>query len=247
MKISGRRGALTDRHIRRYGKIVGIGIVLTLLVFGASRYIEMPFASFGALAFLLILTKLSYFHWERWFLGKDAAARVTEALEALSNEYVVLTDLVLPDSKGSIDHLLVGPNGLFVIETKRYPGFVTCDEDRWFLNGHPLRSLSKEVKRNSLAVRSSIGTLFAPPATQIPYVTPLLVFVGFQTKLKLSKPTLPVLKPKELGKYIRDCQPKRTITQYEQRSIVYHLHSLQPGFEDALDPIEAAEDDKKIA
>jgi hypothetical protein len=75
----------------------------------------------------------------------------------------------------------------------------------------------------------------------------LLVFVGFQTKLKLSKPTLPVLKLKELGEFIRDCQPKRTITPYEQRSIVYHLQSLQPGFEDALDPIEAAEDDKKIA
>jgi hypothetical protein len=150
VKISGHRGELSDRHIQRYGKTVGIVFVLTLLTFGASRYVEMPFASFAALAFLLILTKLSHFHWERWFLGKDAAARVAEALEAFSNEYVVLTDLVLPDSKGSIDKLLVGPNGLFVIETKKYSGFVTCDEDRWFLNGQPLRSLSKEVKRNSL-------------------------------------------------------------------------------------------------
>jgi hypothetical protein len=247
MKILADRGALTDHHFRNYVIAVGIAIVLTLSAFAASRYFGMPFASFGALAFLLIATKLSYLHWERRFSGKDAQAKLAEALKALSGEYAVLTDVVLPDSKGNIDRLLVGPNGLFVIETKNYSGCVTCDEDHWFLNGHPLRSLSKEAKRNSLAVRSAIATLFTPPGTHIPYVTPLLVFVTPQTKLKLSNATLPVLKLKELGEFVRDYKPKRVIAPQEQRSIVYHLQSLQPGFEDALEPIEAGADDKKIA
>jgi hypothetical protein len=247
MKILGDRGELSDRHLPNCTTTVGIIIIVTVVAFAASKYFELPLASFAALAFLLIASKLSYFYWERWFSGKDAKARLAEALKALADEYVVLTDVVLPDSKGNIDRLLVGPNGLFVIETKNYSGCITCDEDDWFLNGHPLRSLSKEAKRNSLAVRSAIATLFTPPGTHIPYVTPLLVFVTPQTKLKLCNATLPVLKLNELGEFVRDYKPKRVISSQEQRSIVYHLQSLQPGFEDLLEATEAAADDKKIA
>jgi hypothetical protein len=247
MKISGDRVEPTDHHIRNSTITVAVVIVVTGFAFAASSYFAMPFVSFAALAFLLILTKLSYLYWERWFSGKDAEARLSEALKALSNDYVVLRDLVLPDSKGNIDRLLVGPNGLFVIEIKNYSGCVTCDEDHWFLNGHALRSLSKEAKRNSLAVRSAIGALFTAPGTHIPYVTPLLVFLTPRAKLKLSNPTLPVLKLKELGEFVRDYKPKRMIADHEQRAIVYHLQSLQPGYEDVLEPPEAVADDKKIA
>jgi len=37
-----------------------------------------------------------------------------------------MNDLMLPDDKGNVDHLVMGPNGLFVIETKNYSTFVNC-------------------------------------------------------------------------------------------------------------------------
>jgi hypothetical protein len=240
-----RREPTDDPSMRRYGKLVGVAILLTLFAFGVSRYFQMPFASFAALAFLLILTKVSFLAWGRWFTGKDVEAKVAAVLKDLSDDYVVFHDLILPDTKGSTELLLVGSKGLFVIDIEDSSGSVKCDEDRWFLNGHPIRSLSKEAKRNSLAVRSSIATLFTPPGTAIPYVAPVLVFVSPKTKLSLTKPTLPVLRLKELQEFIRNYQPKRILTDYEKRSIVYHLRSLQPGYEDILEPVE--QDDKKIA
>jgi hypothetical protein len=243
--LEARREPTDDPSVRRYGKLVGVIILLTLSGFGVSQYFHMPLASFAALALILILTKVSFLAWGRWFSGKDVEAKVAAVLKDLSDDYVVFHDLVLPDTKGSTEILLVGRNGLFVIDIEDNPGSVKCDEDRWFLNSHPIRSLSKEAKRNSLAVRSSIATLFTPLGTAIPYVAPVLVFVSPKTKLTLTKPTLPVLRLKELGEFIRNYQPKRTLSDYEKRSIVYHLRSLQPGYEDILEPME--QDDKKIA
>ncbi len=55
---------------------------------------------------------------------------VVETLTTLDNSYVLINDVVLPDRKGNIDHILVGPNGVFAIETKSY---------RWhYLNSFPI-------------------------------------------------------------------------------------------------------------
>ncbi len=42
-------------------------------------------------------------------------------------EYILLNNLTLPDGQGSttqIDHVLLSPYGLFVIETKNYKGWI---------------------------------------------------------------------------------------------------------------------------
>ena len=42
---------------------------------------------------------------------------------------------MLPDGKGNVDHLVMGPNGLFALETKNYSTIVKCSGDDWFVNG----------------------------------------------------------------------------------------------------------------
>jgi hypothetical protein len=246
MKVPVHAAQLAERPMHVHATMIVIFVGAGLLSFAVSHYLKMPVASFLALAGILVVTKLSFQQWERWFSRQDGEARFAEALKSLPDDYVVIRDVVFPDSKGTIDRLLIGPKGLFTIEIENHRGYVKCHEDRWFLNRRPMRSLSKEAKRNSLAVRSSISTLFTP-GTDIPTVTPLLVFPGSGTRLKLIDPTLPVLRLKELAGFLRDYQPSRPITEYEQRSIVFHLQSLQPGYEDLLDPLETLEEEKKIA
>ncbi|MBI3397736.1 MAG: NERD domain-containing protein [Deltaproteobacteria bacterium] len=67
-------------------------------------------------------------HWRKGILGEKM---VVEALTPLDNSYVLINDIVLPEGMGNIDHILVGSNGVFAIETKSY---------RWhYLNRFPIR------------------------------------------------------------------------------------------------------------
>jgi hypothetical protein len=41
--------------------------------------------------------------------------------------WVVLHDLALPKSRADLDHLMIGPGGVFVIDSKQYSGRLQLD------------------------------------------------------------------------------------------------------------------------
>ena len=53
-----------------------------------------------------------YRNWGKGILGEEM---VVETLTPLDNSYVLINDVLLPEGKGNIDHILVGPTGIFVI------------------------------------------------------------------------------------------------------------------------------------
>lgn len=66
-----------------------------------------------------------------WFsspqnIGKYGEKRVAIKLDWLSKEYITLNDILLPTHYGTtqIDHIIVSPYGIFVIETKNYKGWI---------------------------------------------------------------------------------------------------------------------------
>jgi hypothetical protein len=242
MMVLRKGGQFADGRMRFY-LWASLGLfALAISAFAVSHTLRLPAIGFLMAATLLTLFKASVRRWSRWFVGRKGESKVTEALKSLSDEYVVLNDIVLPDCKGNVDHLLIGPNGVFVIETKNYSGFVKCEEEQWFVNGHRIRSLSKQAKRNSMAVRGCIAGLFAGPKTRVPHVVPLLVFVSPTTKLKLFKPTVCVLKLNELVEFIRDREITRAITEGEKRTMVHYLQLLQHNFADTSDWAATAEE-----
>ena len=107
----------------------------------------------GLITTMLAITlfKANFTRWGNWFVGKRGEMAISDALGSLSDDYIVLNDLMLPDGKGNVDHLVMGPNGLFAIETKNYSTFVKCSGDDWFVNGKKIRSLSKQAKRNAIS------------------------------------------------------------------------------------------------
>ena len=70
-------------------------------------------------------------------VGARGERRVAGRLrEGLPPEYVVVNDLYLPLDDGTttqIDHVVVGPTGIFVIETKNYSGwiFANASSAKW--------------------------------------------------------------------------------------------------------------------
>lgn len=73
--------------------------------------------------------------------GRLGEIRTAAVLSSLPKEYWVKNDIVIGDS-GNIDHLVVGPTGIWTIETKYVAGRVTVENDELFVNGYPKKWLS---------------------------------------------------------------------------------------------------------
>ena len=75
--------------------------------------------------------------WRRGAAGERRTARLLSPLEQLG--WVVLHDLAVPGSRANIDHLAVGPGGIFVVDSKQYRGRLQLDRSGRLWHGrYPL-------------------------------------------------------------------------------------------------------------
>lgn len=59
--------------------------------------------------------------------GADGERDFVKYLKDLPDTYTVVSDLDFADSYGNIDHLVIGPTGVFAIDVKAWKGTVTSD------------------------------------------------------------------------------------------------------------------------
>jgi hypothetical protein len=85
--------------------------------------------------------------------GRLGERLVTELLRRLPDDYWLVNDMVLGRTRGNIDHVLIGPCGVVVMETKRLAGRIRCWGDEWSVNGRSRGSVSKQVNAGASAVR----------------------------------------------------------------------------------------------
>jgi hypothetical protein len=63
--------------------------------------------------------------WRRGATGERRTARLLGPLE--QHGWAVLHDLAIPGSRANLDHLMIGPGGVFVIDSKQYRGRLRLD------------------------------------------------------------------------------------------------------------------------
>lgn len=228
MKVLRRGGEFARFRINRYGAIsifVCASALLTLVLLRAFGRLSLVLAL--AIAFLALRLGRPFFtKWANWSRGVEGEAAVIEALSSLPDDYALVNDLTLPDRRGNIDHFLVGPNGLFVLETKNYSGEIECRDDDWFVNGRVVNSLSRQAKGNALAVRDSLTAMLPGlESLQNRFVVAVLVFVNPKASLNLRYATIPVARLGELADFIRSYPCKGPIPLKDRRDIVFHLLS----------------------
>jgi len=238
-------GQFTDQQIDFHLTKTFRYFILTAFVLVISGYLRQLLVGLFGLVLLIISAKQSLRYWARWRLGKQGESAVVAALTVLPNDYLLLNDLVLPEGKGNVDHLLIGPTGLFVIETKNYKTRVKCVGDQWFVNGFRVKSLSRQVKRNAVMVRDNIQQVCRDHGARTPFVNPLLVFVRPNSRLMLETPTVPVLTAGQLAGYIQNYQPPDRNQAVRQpnalpheviHAIVHRFHYLQSPAADSRTP-----------
>jgi hypothetical protein len=100
--------------------------------------------------------------WQRGAHGERHTARLLRRLAR--DGFVVFHDLAVPDSDANVDHLAIGPTGVFVIDSKQWTGSVhhSADGLAWH-NYTPLDRTLATVRWEA----DSIGRLLGTPATPL--------------------------------------------------------------------------------
>ncbi len=161
--------------------------------------------------------------------GIEGEKLVNEALSILDDTYFLINDIKLPDNYGNVDHIVLGKNGIFVIETKNYSGQIVCNGDDWikhyegnFLDSnrdYNTSSPSKQVKRNAVKIKQIIETSKILRKSLNIWVEGIVVFTNSNIELQLTDNTVPILKIDELSNYIKNKKSKTNFSPQELDSI----------------------------
>lgn len=214
------------------------------LVFLSALIVTMPFAlkgiaemfASGKLNYFLIIMialGLTYVARKLWVksndliklkLGRDAELAVaSELIELQSHGYQVFHDIQADGF--NIDHLVVGPNGIFAIETKGRHKRIKDDTNykvkfennhlafpSWF-ESKPLEQAQNQANWVNKWLQEATGF-----NTQ---VLPVLCFPGWFVELK-QRPIFPIVSHKQIVKTILSMR-QVSLNQEQQRAICYQV------------------------
>lgn len=168
--------------------------------------------------------------------GAAGEAVLPQVLRSLPDSYTLLNGVPVPGWRADIDHVLVGPTGIWAIEAKHHAGMVQCVGDAWGYTrlgpggvpreGH-IGSPSQQVRRAADALERYLQQRYPSRTDAGLAVQPLVVFTHPQVALDLEAPTLPILKAGEVEAFILR-QPAKLSHDAGERIVVW-LCELRPA------------------
>ena len=168
-------------------------------------------------------------------MGMYGERHVGEILaRELPQEYVLINGLKLPRGAGDIDHLVVGPTGVFLLETKTMAGRIVCELDgswrrtRIGRGGTPYAAYigdpAAQVQRNIFAVRESLRTRLPGLFQRSPlWIEGLVVFAHPRTELQAEHSRVPAVRLEEAAPRISLHVPQRWLRDAEVDQVVEAL------------------------
>jgi hypothetical protein len=93
--------------------------------------------------------------WRRGAHGERRTARLLAPLER--HGFQVFHDLAIPGSAANVDHLVVGPTGVFVIDSKRYRGHLNYSAGRLWHGRRPLDRTLETLWWEATQVAETLG------------------------------------------------------------------------------------------
>lgn len=189
----------------------------------------------------LVDKKLDALERERISYRKGAVgeALIAGILEELSDDYVVINDL--STQFGNLDHVVVGPTGVFVIDTKNWKGTVEPDNnEELLLNGSPTTKTEvKNLVRTVMSCREQVINLCRSQRLENdPYVRAVLAFPTAFIKVKWGAlKYADCVSDESLVDYIEKNTPKEKLSKKDIDSISHAfelLAQMDRGFDGHL-------------
>jgi hypothetical protein len=157
--------------------------------------------------------------WRQGAAGERRTARLLDSLER--HGWAVLHDLAIPRSRANLDHLVIGPGGVFVIDSKQYRGRLQLDPTGRLWHGrYPLAPTLQAV---SFEADQAAQVLPDPGVA----VVPIVVVHGAQVPWgKVVTDGVPVLPARRLPSLLRRLPavlgPERVAWLADQARVRFH-------------------------
>lgn len=221
---------LSNAWRRRNRRLFTIAGTLFLLIGAGSWILQTiwpPFAWFsglicGSLLGLYMFARLSPPAWiENWQDGAWGEEATAKALKPLVKAgWTLLNDL--DSGTGNIDHLLVGPPGVFMLDSKRWHGIVHVTADRATVQRRELGTLRYNVDDASRMrwLASEVSRRLRESSRVREWVRPVIVVWG-DFPQQCAGDTVTYLHGDNLASWL-ESQPGR-LTQPQQDRLAQHL------------------------
>ena len=234
----------TDRSIRVFQRM----LMTTMLMIAAIGVFEGAFFSIGVLqwdrtswgflamglmgavgalyVFRFQSERIDRYERERmnWRTGTLGECMIADELGTLSDEYWVINDVTTVS--GNLDHVVVGPTGVFAIETKNWRGTIVADSDgELVLNGQAASTPHvKNLVRRTMGVREQ---LLALTRRNELFIKAVMVFPRARVDAKFGT-TLHVdcLTNERVCAYIEDPKYARKLNPKEVEQIVRAFNGI---------------------
>jgi diacylglycerol kinase len=152
-------------------------------------------------------------------------AVVCYILESLPDDYVLIHGLKPKSRYGDIDHVVVGPSGVYAIDTKNWRGVVAADgKGELLLNGKPTKKPEvKNLTRTVLSIREEIKVLFELNL----HIRGILAFPAARVEARWgSTGHVHCVTDGKLYEYIAEKKKEKKLSKKEVESISQTLLSL---------------------
>lgn len=94
-------------------------------------------------------------HVEAWLKGSVGEERLGGVLDRIPHAWV-LHDRAVPASKANIDHIVIVPSGVFVIDAKRYKGKIAWSAGHLRVNGRDQNRLGEGILRQKRMIEQAL-------------------------------------------------------------------------------------------
>lgn len=150
------------------------------LLRAALPFPELSITQAGFLFLILAVLLTGFTAWsarrlQSFLKGAEGEDLVARQLSFLPGSYSVFNDFQLDTSGPAFDHVVVGPAGVFVIETKNWAGDISFENGQVLYNGKlPSRPPIRQVKEAAAALLDHLSASQCPEVQ----VQPVICFVN---------------------------------------------------------------------
>ncbi|HEX7071392.1 MAG TPA: NERD domain-containing protein [Rhodothermales bacterium] len=150
-----------QRIRRQWPYAVGVSVIVIVVVylvvqsFSDARWGAAAAAGVGLVLLVGFVNSPKVAAWRE---GAEGERRTARHLDGLADAgFIVFHDRRVPGYGGNLDHVAIGPTGVWAIETKSWTGKVEIDGSQLMVRGHPRDKAVDQVFREATAVQIALG------------------------------------------------------------------------------------------
>lgn len=211
-----------ERLIKRNATIGRYTSLAALVVLGFGMYISISrqdlfIYAIVALVLGFVMTQIGMFFSTRWGRSPRPDEQLDSALKGLPGD-TVLYHYVTP-----VPHLLVGPAGLWILQTYHQKGKLTYARNRWRLSGGGFMQAymsifgQEGIGRPEIDLPNEANALKKHLAKhmeeqEIPEIQSALILTSDQAEIEAADAPMPALKIKQLKEFLRQRAKERSVS-----------------------------------